>query len=207
MEQFMRLTSNAFADGATIPRRFTCDGQNLSPPLAWTDMPDGARSLVLLCDDPDAPAGTWHHWAVYDIPRDRAGLQIYLGDEFAELARRNPHDPAISSLTAILITHRATMKCQFDAFADYVAEAEKLGPENYPLYEWTKATIENPAKKSKHVKSFALYVNGNEVYAKEIADALESDLQPMVGRELITRMSRHSTNPADNPQPPARLHN
>src|SRR6266487_1059770 len=74
MEQFMRLTSNAFADGATIPRRFTCDGQNLSPPLAWTDVPDGARSLVLLCDDPDAPAGTWHHWAVYDIPRDRAGL-------------------------------------------------------------------------------------------------------------------------------------
>src|SRR6266536_1166939 len=74
-------------------------------------------------------------------------------------------------------------------------------------YEWTKATIENPAKKAKHVKSFALYVDGNEVYAKKIADALESDLQPIVGRELITRMSKHSTNPADNPQPPARLHN
>ncbi len=129
-------------------------------------------------------------------------IRIYLGDEFAELARRNPHDPAIASLTAILNKHRATMKCQFDAFADYVAEAEKLGPENYPLYECTKATIENPANKAKHVKSFALYVGGNEVYAKQVADALESDLQPMVGSDLITRMSKHSTNPADNPQPP-----
>jgi hypothetical protein len=96
------------------------------------------------------------------------------------------------------------MKCQFDAFADYAADAERHDPENYPLYEWTKATIENPAKKAKHIKSFALYVDGNEVYTKEIADVLESDLQPMVGSELITRMSKHSTNPADNPQPPAR---
>jgi Raf kinase inhibitor-like YbhB/YbcL family protein len=74
MEQRMRLSSSAFADGAMIPRRFTCDGQNLSPPLTWTDVPNGAHSLVMLCDDPDAPGGTWHHWAVYDVPRDRAGL-------------------------------------------------------------------------------------------------------------------------------------
>ena len=70
----MRLTSSAFADGAMIPRRFTCDGQDLSPPLAWADVPNNVRSFVLLCDDPDAPGGTWHHWAVYDIPRDRAML-------------------------------------------------------------------------------------------------------------------------------------
>jgi Raf kinase inhibitor-like YbhB/YbcL family protein len=70
----MRLTSSAFADGGVIPRRFTCDGEDVSPPLEWTDVPSGARSLVLLCDDPDAPAGTWHHWAIYDIPADRTGL-------------------------------------------------------------------------------------------------------------------------------------
>jgi Raf kinase inhibitor-like YbhB/YbcL family protein len=64
----MKLISNAFADGAAIPRRFTCDGENLSPPLQWSGAPAGTRSYVLLCDDPDAPAGTWHHWAVYDIP-------------------------------------------------------------------------------------------------------------------------------------------
>jgi len=64
----MKLVSSAFADGAAIPRRFTCDGENLSPPLQWSGAPAGTRSLVLLCDDPDAPAGTWHHWAVYDLP-------------------------------------------------------------------------------------------------------------------------------------------
>ncbi len=94
------------------------------------------------------------------------------------------------------------MKCQFDAFADYVAEAEKHGTEGYPLYEWTKATIENPAKKAKYLKSFTLYVDGNEVYAKESADVLESDLQPLVGGEMVTRMSKHDTNPANNPQLP-----
>lgn len=63
----MRLRSSAFADGATIPRHFTCDGDDVSPPLQWDAPPEGARSFVLLCDDPDAPRGTWHHWAAYDI--------------------------------------------------------------------------------------------------------------------------------------------
>ena len=64
----MRLNSAAFADGSAIPRRFTCDDADLSPPLNWSDAPTGTRSFTLLCDDPDAPAGTWHHWAAYDIP-------------------------------------------------------------------------------------------------------------------------------------------
>ena len=70
----MRLGSSALVDGATIPRRFTCDGEDLSPPLEWTGAPAEARSFVLLCDDPDAPAGTWHHWAAYDIPGEHVGL-------------------------------------------------------------------------------------------------------------------------------------
>lgn len=63
----MRISSSAFADGEAVPRRFTCDGENLSPPIAWTDAPAATRSFVLLCDDPDAPRGTWRHWAAYDI--------------------------------------------------------------------------------------------------------------------------------------------
>jgi len=70
----MRLHSNAFRDGSTIPREFTCDGDDISPPLEWSAPPTGARSFVLLCDDPDAPGGTWHHWAAYDIPADLTSL-------------------------------------------------------------------------------------------------------------------------------------
>lgn len=131
-------------------------------------------------------------------------VRIDLADELAEVARRNPGDPALAPLREILARHNATLKCQFDAFAGYVAEAERHGVDNYPLYKWTKATIENPAKKAKYVKSFTLYVDGNEVYAKGKADALESDLQPLVGGWLVTRLSKHDTNPANNPQPPTR---
>ena len=73
-------------------------------------------------------------------------LRIDLGDDLAEVARRDPNDPAIKPLADILTRHHATMKCQFDAFADYVAEAEKRGTKNYPLYAWTKATIEESRK-------------------------------------------------------------
>ena len=130
-------------------------------------------------------------------------VRIYLGGEVAEVARRNPDNPAIKPLADILSKNNAIMRCQFDAFAAYVAEAEKYGIVNYPLYEWTKATIEDPEKKEKYIKSFTLYVDGDEIYAKEKADALEQDLKPLIG-ELLTRMSKHDTNPANNPQPPAR---
>ena len=131
-------------------------------------------------------------------------VRIDLPDEAAAIARRNPNDPALGLLAEILAKHHATMTCQFDAFAGYVAEADRHGKQDYPLYEWTKATIEDPGKKAKYLKSFALYVRDREVYGKEEADALEADLQPLVGGRLITRLSKHDTNPARNPQPPER---
>ena len=131
-------------------------------------------------------------------------VRIDLVDQAAEVARRDPGDPALAPLPDILRRHDATLKSQFDAFAGYVAEAEREGIERYPLYKWTKATIENPAKKAKYQKSFTLYVDGEEVYAKAKADALEADLQPLVGGALVTRLAKHDTNPANSPQPPAR---
>jgi hypothetical protein len=63
-----KLESSAFIDGASIPRQHTCDGQDLSPALAWTGEPSGTRAFALICDDPDAPRGTWVHWVLYDLP-------------------------------------------------------------------------------------------------------------------------------------------
>jgi hypothetical protein len=122
----------------------------------------------------------------------------------SESLRRKICDPELAPLFDILAKHRAAPKCQFDAFAEYVAAAEARGVESYPLYQWTKATIENPAKKEKYLKSFTIYVDGQEVYAKEIADALEADLQPLANSGLIARISKYDTNPANNPQPPQR---
>ncbi len=64
----MSLTSKAFAEGAAIPGIYSCDGRNISPPLAWSGVPEGAKSLAIAIDDPDAPGGTFRHWAAYDIP-------------------------------------------------------------------------------------------------------------------------------------------
>ena len=122
----------------------------------------------------------------------------------AESIRRKQCEPALALLFELLAKHHAAAKCQFDAFAEYVATAEEHGLENHPLYHWTKETIENPAKKQKFLKSFTIYVNDHEVYAKEIADALEADLQPLASTGLIARISKYDTNPANNPQPPAR---
>lgn len=132
-------------------------------------------------------------------------VRIDLPENLAEAARRNEEDPALVRLSAILARHRATMKSQYDAFADYVAEAERNGIDKYPLYHWTKATIENPEKKAKYTKSFTVYVGSEEVYAKELADALEADLQPLLAGNVITRLAKHDTNPANNPQPPPRF--
>lgn len=75
----MQIESSAFVHGGEIPRRHTCDDQDVSPPLTWHDIPAAARSLVLIVDDPDAPDPaaprmTWVHWVLYDIPPDAPGL-------------------------------------------------------------------------------------------------------------------------------------
>jgi Raf kinase inhibitor-like YbhB/YbcL family protein len=63
-----RISSPAFMDGGRIPRRYTCDGDNVAPPLEWSGAPDGSKSVAITCEDPDAPSGAFTHWVVYDIP-------------------------------------------------------------------------------------------------------------------------------------------
>jgi len=64
----IKLTSTAFQDGGMIPAKYTCDGQNVAPPLNWSGTPANVQGLALVCDDPDAPGKTWVHWVVYDLP-------------------------------------------------------------------------------------------------------------------------------------------
>ena len=69
-----RIESAAFNQGALIPPRFSCNGENVSPPLKWTDPPAGAHSFALIVDDPDAPGGTWTHWVVFNLPAQTRAL-------------------------------------------------------------------------------------------------------------------------------------
>ncbi|MDA8107734.1 MAG: YbhB/YbcL family Raf kinase inhibitor-like protein [Betaproteobacteria bacterium] len=74
-----KLTSSAFAEGGAIPSKYTCDGSDVSPPLAWSGVPAGAKSLALIVDDPDAPDPaapkmTWVHWVVYEIPPSQSAI-------------------------------------------------------------------------------------------------------------------------------------
>jgi len=140
--------------------------------------------------------GQWQYQVRFDVDDSAT----------AESIRRKAPDTALAQLFDILARHRALAKCQFDAFAEYVAAAAENGVESYPLYEWTKATIENPPKKEKYLKSFTVYVDGRDVYDKEIADAVEADLQPLATSGLIARISKYDTNPTNNPQPPERRH-
>lgn len=131
-------------------------------------------------------------------------VRIDVDDAHAEALRGQGDDPALAALTDILRRHDAKATCQYDAFAGYCAEAEREGIDEYPLYHWTKATIEDPVKKAKYLRSFTLYVNGEQVYPKGQADALQQELEPLVGQGVVTKLYKYDTNPANNPQPPAR---
>ena len=70
----LHLGSAAFSEGESIPMRFTCSGENISPPLTWSGVPKAAKSIALICDDPDAPARTWIHWVLFNISPTVEGL-------------------------------------------------------------------------------------------------------------------------------------
>ncbi len=71
----IEITSTAFAEGGTIPSKYTCDGSDISPPLQWEAVPEATRSIALISDDPDAPVGTWVHWVLYDLPAETRELE------------------------------------------------------------------------------------------------------------------------------------
>jgi Raf kinase inhibitor-like YbhB/YbcL family protein len=74
LKMAMTLSSTAFSDGAAIPKKYSCEGEDVSPPLAWNSLPGGTKSLALILDDPDAPMGTWTHWVLWALPPAPAAL-------------------------------------------------------------------------------------------------------------------------------------
>jgi len=70
----MEIKSSAFKEGEIIPGKYTCDNIDISPPLEWSEVPDGTKTFALICDDPDAPMGTWVHWVLFNLPANILGL-------------------------------------------------------------------------------------------------------------------------------------
>ncbi len=88
------LKSPAFDDGKPIPKKYTCDGDGASPPLTWSGLPAGTVSVALICDDPDAPMGTWVHWVLYGVPATQDSLEESLPTkpELPNRARQGVND-------------------------------------------------------------------------------------------------------------------
>ena len=131
-------------------------------------------------------------------------IRIKVSDKLSE-DLRGMHELEVSqAINRIANENGSRVVCTFDAFAEYCEEAEKNGIEHYELYHWTKSTIENPEKKSKHLKSFAFYEGDNQVYNKELAVSIQQSLKRLDSGNDILEINLIDSNPANNPQPPKR---
>jgi Raf kinase inhibitor-like YbhB/YbcL family protein len=127
----IQFTSIAFSESGTIPKVYTCDDKNISPPLAWTGVPNNTVSLALIMDDPDAPAGTWVHWTLFNLPPSLTGLEqgkngggIEGKNDFNKLGYGGPCPPRGSN-------HRYFMKVYaLDTMLDLKPGATKAQVEN-----------------------------------------------------------------------------
>lgn len=131
-------------------------------------------------------------------------VRVYFSLNFVNLYNSNKSSDLKTKLLQILQKNDADLLSQYDGFMGYVLEAEKNGIDNYPLYQWTKDSLENSGKIEKYRTSYTIYVNNEEVYSKEEADNLEKDLKLIIDKVSILRISKHDTNPANNPQPPSK---
>jgi|TARA_B110000259_G_scaffold71608_1_gene84281 hypothetical protein len=131
-------------------------------------------------------------------------VRVYFSLNFVNLYNSNKSSDLKTKLLQILQKNNADLLSQYDGFMGYVLEAEKNGIDNYPLYQWTKDSLENSGKTEKYRTSYTIYVNNEEVYSKEEADNLEKDLKLIIDKVSILRISKHDTNPANNPQPPSK---
>ena len=130
-------------------------------------------------------------------------IRIRVNDEMSSNLRKNKPSGLARQIKSLARKHGTTIVCTYDAFVDYCREAESNSVEDYPLYAWTKQTIENPEKKQKHLKSFAFYRNNDQVYERALAETIYSELLPLADNGTIDEVKLIDSNPANNPQPPS----
>tara|TARA_B100000963_G_scaffold343616_1_gene345642 strand:+ start:107 stop:529 length:423 start_codon:yes stop_codon:yes gene_type:complete len=132
-------------------------------------------------------------------------IRIKVSEKLSE-DLRGANDLQLSrEIIKIATDNKCRLVCTFDAFTEYCEEAEREGIEQYELYHWTKSTIDNPEKKTKHLKSFAFYEGYNQVYSKKLACSIEQRLKNLDGGNDIAEINLIDSNPANNPQPPKRV--
>ncbi len=132
-------------------------------------------------------------------------VRVNLAAEFAAAARADLDAPALRPLKAVLDKHGVTLKNQFDAFVGFCREAERNGQTDTTLYRWTKDLIDRPGKAEQYATRFTVYKGQDQIYDKDLADAVEADLKPLMDSGMLTRISKIDSNPANNPQAPRRF--
>ena len=128
-------------------------------------------------------------------------IRIDLSEETAIEIRNKVDTKFSNNINYILKKVRAELVCQYDAFKKFVLECEKENEVDNALYKWTKDTIENKSKKIKYLNSFTVYVEGEQLYEKKIADFLEYEIKKLNDKKII-KINKYNSDPKNNPQPP-----
>ena len=131
-------------------------------------------------------------------------VRLYFSSDFTKTFISDKNSKKKEKLLTVLNKHNAELLSQFEGFMGYVLEAEKNGIDNYPLYQWTKDSLSRKDKIEKYHNSYTVYINSEEVYSENLANNIENDLLELVDKETVLRISKHDTNPKNNPQPPSK---
>ena len=131
-------------------------------------------------------------------------VRLYFSSDFTKTFNSDKNSKEKEKLITVLNKHNAKLLSQFDGFMGYVLEAEKNGIDNYPLYHWTKDSLSRKDKIEKYHNSYTVYINTEEVYSEILANNIENDLLELVDKKTVLRISKHDTNPENNPQPPSK---
>jgi hypothetical protein len=131
-------------------------------------------------------------------------VRMRVTQNLSDELRGTPETDLAKEIVNTARNHGARLVCVYDGFKNYCLEAEENGIDEYHLYEWTKTTIENPEKKQKHLKAFSFYKGNDQIYEKEFALSLDAKMRLLATTGEIEEVTLIDSNPANNPQPPAK---